>query len=385
MTTSVVRLLFRSVPLCGITVVLTACGKPAALQKISEVRELAAPRPAPPANATTAERLGFRMAAAGSPDLPFEWDVPAGWTEEPRTQMRLINLRPAGDPNAECYFSLLRDDGGGVAANVNRWRAQMSLEPLSEEAVARLPKKRLLGGEDAVYVEFDGTYTGMGGDEPRPDYRMAGLILPVGNSTVFIKMVGPRAVLEPEMGRFHEFCASLRMKQTPQMAASAPQEAVPVSPAAAAPPTATVQGGAKLSWTAPEGWTRAPDRTMREVTFTAGASGQVECYVSVLGQTGGGIEANINRWAGQMGVEALDAGAIEALPRITLLGRPAPLVEFVGRYTDMTGRQYEGYMMLGAIGQWGDQAVFIKMVGPETEVRDHKTRFVAFCESLRAP
>jgi hypothetical protein len=261
----------------------------------------------------------------------------------------------------------------------------MSLDPLPEDAIGTLPKKALLGSEDAIYVEMDGIYTGMSGNEANADYRMAGFILPVANSTVFVKMVGPKSVLEPEMGRFHEFCASLRMTQSPQMAAAVPPGAAPVSPASTPAPAPSMTGVAKLSWTAPEGWRPAPDRPMREVTFILGSSGQTECYVSLLGQTGGGVEANINRWAGQMGAPALDSTTIEALPRITLVGKPAPLVEFVGSYKDMAGREHAGHMMLGAIGRLGDQAVFVKMVGPEAEVRDEKARFVAFCESLRAP
>ena len=52
--------------------------------------------------------------------------------------MRLVNLRPAGDPSAECSLVVLGGDGGGLTANVNRWGDQMGLGPLSEEEVERM-------------------------------------------------------------------------------------------------------------------------------------------------------------------------------------------------------------------------------------------------------
>ncbi|MCC6699209.1 MAG: hypothetical protein IT365_26530 [Candidatus Hydrogenedentes bacterium] len=352
---------------------ILSCGQGNSVQVIEETRQLDR-APAPPTAVSSAERFGMRTpaapAVAGSSALPFEWSVPEGWTEAPSSQMRLVNLVPGGDSRAECYLTVLPGSGGGVEANVNRWRNQMSLEPLSAEEFAALPKKPLLG-EEAVYVEFDGVYKGMSGDQNQPDFKMVGLILGVRDSGVFVKMLGPKDLIDKELGRFHEFCESLKIKQAGTPAGSA-SEAHNHSEELA------------LQWTAPEDWTKSPDRPMRAVTFTMGADGETECYVSVFPGDTGGLEANINRWAGQMGAATLDEAAIASLPKVSVLGEPAPLVEFSGHFTDtMNGTEIADGHLLGVVATHGGQSIFIKLVGPAAEVAAQKEKFIAFCESLR--
>ena len=82
---------------------------------------------------------------------PIAWTTPAGWTELPPTAMRTANFHPGGDPHADCYLTLLNGDGGGLGANVNRWRAQLSLPALSPSEIDALPRRTFVGG-DAVFV-----------------------------------------------------------------------------------------------------------------------------------------------------------------------------------------------------------------------------------------
>lgn len=368
------------------------CGKQGETQEITETRTLTAPKPAD-AGASSAERFGMTMRPAAAPTAQFEWTTPEGWTEETPNANRIINLRPAGDPKAECFVTLLGQSGGGVAANVNRWRGQMGLEPTDEAAIAALPKKPLLGGE-AVFVELEGNYRGMGGDQDNPDFKMVGLILDTGGSSVFVKMTGPKALIDQELPKFEQFCASIKPADphAGHVAAAAPQasggDAAAGLPAGHPPIDPNMQPSAaaassSLTWTAPAGWTQAPPRAMREVTFTMGADGKTECFVTKLNNMGGGVEANINRWAGQMGLPPLSKEALDALPKITILGKPGPMVELRGTYTDMSGNQFEEYTMMGAIGELGSSGVFIKLVGPSSEVEAQKSNFVAFCESLK--
>jgi len=140
-----------------------------------------------------------------------------------------------------------------------------------------------------------------------------------------------------------------------------------------------------FTWTAPEGWTQAPATAMRIVNFTIGADGQTECYVTVLKGTGGGVEMNINRWRAQMGMESepLNAGAVENLPKIPMLGKQVPLAEVAGTYKGMSGEPKSGYMLMGTICELGSESVFVKMIGPESAVRAEREKFIAFCGSLK--
>lgn len=132
----------------------------------------------------------------------------------------------------------------------------------------------------------------------------------------------------------------------------------------------------------PSGWTMGADRPMRLVTFTIDDRENTECYTTVLAGSGGGLEANVNRWRGQMGQSPLTPGEVAALPTIQMLGRQAVLVEVKGEYTGMDGAAQPESMMLGAICALPTQTLFVKMSGPEAAVAAERENFVSFCESL---
>lgn len=140
-----------------------------------------------------------------------------------------------------------------------------------------------------------------------------------------------------------------------------------------------------LEWDTPEGWRRADDRPMRLATFTAGQDGVIECYVSVFPDSAGGLVANLGRWYAQMGQEPPPATAIAELPTVTILDQPAPMAAVTGEFTGTDGKAQPGYMLLGVICELPTSSVFVKLVGPEAEVRNEQERFVTFCESLRPP
>lgn len=139
---------------------------------------------------------------------------------------------------------------------------------------------------------------------------------------------------------------------------------------------------ASLQWNAPDGWNREPDRPMRLVTFTT-ADGALECYVSVLAGSAGGAAANINRWRQQMGQPALSPEEITALPKLQVLGQEAPLVTITGNYAGMSGETKTGHALMGIVCPWGDQTIFVKIIGPEMAVKAEAGNFTAFCESLK--
>jgi len=153
----------------------------------------------------------------------------------------------------------------------------------------------------------------------------------------------------------------------------------PALPAAGAKETAA----APLTWTAPAGWKESAPRPMRLVTFTMDAPG-IDCYVALLAGVAGGLEANINRWRGQMSLAPLSAQEIGRLEKIPVLGQQVPLAEMEGSFTGMQGEPQKGYVLLGAVAASGGQSVFVKMVGPAGAVKAQRANFIAFCKSLKA-
>jgi hypothetical protein len=333
---------------------------------------------------TTAMRFGGApgapaMSGGGAPasaaprENPFRYVVPEGWEELEPTSMRLVNLRPAGDPAAECSLTLLGGDGGGLAANVNRWRDQMGLPALEEEEVAQLPRTVLLG-QPATLVDLRGAYRGMG-DEAQPDFGLLGAVMVTEQFTLFLKMTGPADLVQAERANFERFYASLTAVfpgQDDPHAAGDPH---------AAPPQAQAGDHSRegLDFTLPDGWRELSPSGMRVVNLEVGRS---QCYVIQLGGAGGGLEMNLNRWRGEVGLPPLDADGVAALERVPALGQEAPLLEVTGTYKGMGGPQGEDSRVLGVPVIRTGTSLFIKMVGPDQEVLAQRESFLTFVASL---
>jgi len=165
-----------------------------------------------------------------------------------------------------------------------------------------------------------------------------------------------------------------------------------VAPASAVPPqnahaAASADAGAQamgFRWQLPEGWVQVPPRPMRIATFAVAGNKDIDCYLTSLTGNAGGVEANVNRWRGQVGLPPATPEEMAQMPRIEMLGRQAPLVEAAGEFRGMDGEARPGWVLLGAVVDLDGEMLFAKMTGPEQAVRAEKDRFVAFCNSIEA-
>ena len=338
----------------------------------SEERFPQPPPPAPP-----------KPAAPALPARELVWDNPPGWVELPPTEMRRANLQPAGNPDAECYFSVLGGGGGGMLDNVNRWRGQMSQPPLDAAGVAAL-SKRLLMGLDGVQVELEGDFTAMGG-APKSGYVLRGVIAAFGEQALFVKLTGPAAVVAAEAANFDAFMNSLRLEEVG--AAHSEGDGHDHAAEAASDTAANPLGGSNqgLEWSAPSGWTRDPDRTTRVATLRPPNTTETECAITSLSSDGGGIKSNVDRWRGQIGLGPIAVDELAKLPTVTLCGKEGVLIDLLGAFEDsMNQRSIPQARMLGAMVLLGDRSLFIKLTGPETEVDDVvRDAFRELCASLK--
>ncbi|MBI5093670.1 MAG: hypothetical protein HZB26_14655 [Candidatus Hydrogenedentes bacterium] len=408
-----------------IALVTVACSDSGPVTQTKEITKTQDVKEAPAAPAklpTSAERFGTEHAhtsgmpgaapatpgaMGGGQAVSLDWTAPEGWEQAAAAPMRLVTFKVTGVPEAECYVSTA---GGGLEANANRWRKQLGQADYTADEFAKLPRVPVLGQQAAI-VEIEGAYAGMGGGEKKEGYKLLGAILDYQGTGVFVKMTGPAAALDKEKAHFDAFLASLKpgaAKPEAQVAAGAELPAGhPATPATgqlpaghpttpdtgqlpAGHPTAGEVGGmtdgasvAPFTWTAPDSWKKAADRPMRVATYTGGANAKSECVISMLSGPAGGLDANINRWRGQLGQTPLQSADIAALPKVKVLGKDSPLVEITGPYTGMDGAEQPGYMLLGAVSEVPGSTVFIKMIGPEAEVKAEKEHFIAFCQSLK--
>lgn len=185
--------------------------------EITEVREISSYNPSPKALVSSAERFyDTREEAPTPPGNPLAWVTPDGWSEAPPGSspmgMRLIDLRFGEHGEGECFLSAIPGAAGGLEANVNRWRRQMEQPAYSAEELAALPKKIFLGRE-ATFVTFEGDFTNVGDAEARKGYRLLGLVQETPEFTLFVKMTGPKALIDQNEAAFEQFTGSISIKR----------------------------------------------------------------------------------------------------------------------------------------------------------------------------
>jgi len=158
-------------------------------------------------------------------------------------------------------------------------------------------------------------------------------------------------------------------------------------------PGAPFQGS--LHFTSPDGWTARPAAsTMRVAEFVlpkaTGDPEDGELIVYFFGGTGGSVEANIERWIGQM-QQPDGRGSSEAARRSerTVNGLSVALLDVSGTYiaevrpgsTDRHSKP--GFRMRAAVVTTPRGPFFIKAVGPAKTMRRWNDAFDAFTDSLR--
>lgn len=134
------------------------------------------------------------------------WTVPDGWQAAPLAQFLVAKFSIAGADGSQAgvNVSSLAGDGGGLLANVNRWRAQLGLAPIAETDLANLPTVDVSSGK-ARLVEIAGT----DGRTGKPA-RLTGMVLPLGGQTWFYKLMGDSDIVAQQKGAFIKFVQSAK-------------------------------------------------------------------------------------------------------------------------------------------------------------------------------
>lgn len=87
----------------------------------------------------------------------FKLDVPKGWIEGKPSGNRIFEFQ-AGESNQAPVVTLtmLGEQAGGLGANINRWRQQAGLEPLSDEEAERSARGMRLFDGEGWWVDVSG-------------------------------------------------------------------------------------------------------------------------------------------------------------------------------------------------------------------------------------
>ena len=157
--------------------------------------------------------------------------------------------------------------------------------------------------------------------------------------------------------------------------------------------TYTVAG---VSFNPPTDWRDEGTTSMRKAQFSLapeeGDTDSATCIVFYFGQDGGGgTQANIDRWIGQMSQTDSTSSADKATQiQIELSGMKANAVEVTGNYavggmgmgmskSTATG---EGYLMVAVVLEGPEGSLFIKLTGPEKTATKMAGEFAYMMEHL---
>ncbi len=149
-----------------------------------------------------------------------------------------------------------------------------------------------------------------------------------------------------------------------------------------------------LRWEIPHGWTIGESNQMRAATYiiapAAGDNEHAECAVFYFsaGQ-GGTVQANIDRWIGQMEQPDGSNSADKAkMSHTKINGLKFSLLDISGTYRLAAGPMMQlkekkpGYRMIGAIAEGPEGPVFFKFVGPSITVEKNYEAFMTMINSV---
>ncbi|MBF0511441.1 MAG: hypothetical protein HQL13_03835 [Candidatus Omnitrophica bacterium] len=145
--------------------------------------------------------------------------------------------------------------------------------------------------------------------------------------------------------------------------------------------------GAPLSWVIPEGWSQKAATPMRMASFYLVSSPEaIDCSIIALRGSAGGLEANLARWAQQIGLEASSDNlkylndSAESLN--TQDGLEVKVFDFSGLAFHAKG---SGQSMMVAPIALDDMTVFVKMTGCVESVKQNRNSFLKLIRSIVRP
>ncbi|MFO0843371.1 MAG: hypothetical protein U0797_13390 [Gemmataceae bacterium] len=144
------------------------------------------------------------VAAKADPGGPIQYKTPEGWTEGGGNQFAAASftVTKRGKSARVLVTPLGGAMPGGLLANVNRWRSEVELPPLSEAELKRADVRDVrVGNHAAKLMDLVGKVD-----------RSLVVWLEADGKTWFFKMRGPRDVVDNEKDKFEAFIQSVSFR-----------------------------------------------------------------------------------------------------------------------------------------------------------------------------
>jgi len=176
---------------------------PAALPPATAGNSAALPEGHPPVGQASGTDMAATAVPTGSDSLT--WTAPTHWTAKPLGQMRKGSFAVKGADGTEADLSITAFPGntGGMLANLNRWRGQISLPPLAETQLDSVLEHLDGDGFHFDLADFAGTANGA-------PTRILGAVLSRPGETWFFKLMGPDALVAAQKDAFRAFLRTVK-------------------------------------------------------------------------------------------------------------------------------------------------------------------------------
>ena len=315
-------------------------------------------------------------AVAESAGPQLTWKTPGGWTEVPPSEMRVASFKVSGPDGKQADVSVVPLPGmpGSDEANVNRWRGQVGLSPVSPEELKTAETNVEAAGQPAQLYDLAGQNSG----EPA---RILGVIQHRADAVWFFKMTGDANLVEQQKPAFVAFLKSVKFNAAPAQT-ELPPEHPPIgdmgmgmsAPAASGP----ISHDGQPNWQVPAGWQEVPAGQFLIAKFTLAGDGATTTTVNVSMSSGdgGGLAANVNRWRGQLGLP----------PVADVLTTPIDVTNGKAQLVDMSGtnaRTGQPTRLIGVVVPQSGQTWFYKLMGDAKAVESQKDAFTKFVQGVK--
>jgi hypothetical protein len=164
-----------------------------------------------PMSTNTRSVPGMNPSFTGSQEKPV-LDVPPGWQEQAPSSMRVASFAVSGENGAKADVSVVQlgGMGGGILANVNRWRSQLGLAPVDDAGLEKLIITHEVGGTRILQVDLSGQSV-----ESGQKARLLAAIVPRSSATWFYKMVGDDQLVSQQKPAFSKLVETARYPNAP--------------------------------------------------------------------------------------------------------------------------------------------------------------------------
>jgi hypothetical protein len=274
---------------------------------------------------------------------PLRWHAPDEWQEQTPGQFQTALYRIA--PGITVSVSSFPGDGGGMAANVNRWRKQVGLEPSAEVGGEIIALEE--GGPQARWFDLRGA-----------EQSILAAIIPLDSETWFFKFNSPTVAVETARPGFDRLLKSI------EIGSKTTQPPAPGKP--------------RIKLDVPEGWEKSEGEAVRAASFTIPATDGIPGDVSVIPVPGDGGTTleNVNLWRAQLRLPPLEKDDDPAL------GETSGNIIFTHMVSDqpLFSRDRHGAITT-AIVRAGEVTWFFKMAGEAETISRNREVFEEFVRS----